>query len=83
MSRQAPPSQWLPAARLLADTIATSNGSSLSQIREQCRLKSIVQVRRRIVRAMRKQGYSLPQIGRVIDRHHTTVLHLLTQEGYS
>ena len=33
---------------------------------------------RRIVAAhLRKRGYSLPEIGRELNRHHTTIIHLL------
>lgn len=37
---------------------------------------ALVDVRRRIVKQAREAGFSLPQIGRAINRHHTSVLHL-------
>ena len=36
-----------------------------------------VKCRTKVVVELRKLGYSLPEIGRVMDRHHTSVLNLL------
>jgi chromosomal replication initiation ATPase DnaA len=39
--------------------------------------QALVNVRRKIAWRARAEGYSLPQIGRALNRHHTTVLNLL------
>lgn len=39
--------------------------------------QSMVSVRMEIIVEARRQNYSLPQIGAALNKHHTTVLHLL------
>lgn len=41
------------------------------------RLSEYVVARRQIARELREKGYSLPAIGRAMNRHHTTVMNLL------
>jgi hypothetical protein len=41
------------------------------------RTLAMVGARRTFIRAVRRLGYSLPQIGAAVNRHHTTVLHAL------
>lgn len=43
----------------------------------QNRSMSIVRGRRMVAKKLRNAGYSLPEIGRAMRRHHTTVLWLL------
>jgi len=39
--------------------------------------QSLVKVRMVVAYRAREAGYSLPQIGRAINRHHTSIIHLL------
>lgn len=44
--------------------------------------RHLVEIRAKVAIIARKQGYSLPAIGRLLgNRHHTTVLHLLSKYG--
>ena len=43
------------------------------------RTKEFVRVRQAVMWEARRQGYSLPQIGRALNRDHTTVIHGLRQ----
>lgn len=47
------------------------------------RWASIVKVRTTIARELRAAGYSLPEIGRVLNRHHTSIMNLLNEEAIS
>ena len=39
--------------------------------------RTFVNLRRSFARLAREQGYTYPQIGRVLNRHHPTILHLV------
>lgn len=47
---------------------------SLEEVLGRSRMKAIAQARRGCFAAMRVRGLSLPDIGRLLDRDHTTVL---------
>lgn len=38
---------------------------------------SLVKKRKLIAKDLREQGLSYPQIGKLLNRHHTTIMHLL------
>lgn len=62
-------------ARRAASAIARRYGYELRHIREPNHNKDRVAVRTLIACVLREQGCSLPLIGRVLHRHHSTVLH--------
>jgi chromosomal replication initiation ATPase DnaA len=39
--------------------------------------------RRKVARLARQYRYSYPEIGKVINRHHTTVMNLVNEEGHA
>ncbi len=41
----------------------------------------MVRIRAKVARLARSQGYSLPAIAKLLNRHHTTVIHLLSKYG--
>ena len=43
--------------------------------------KYLVAIRAEVAKLARKQGYSLPDIGRLLHRHHTSILYLLSKYG--
>jgi hypothetical protein len=60
--------------------VADEEGFSLDELRHHSRAVELVATRWRAAKAAREEtGASLPQIGRILDRHHTTVLHGLRQ----
>ena len=66
------PIEWILEAACKATHVR------LSDVRGRRRDRYIVLRRRFIVKKMRDEGYSLPQIGRALGgRHHTTILHYL------
>lgn len=60
-------------ARYLAEA-AFSHGVKPDDIMGRSRKWKVVGARREMMCRYRAAGYSLPQIGAVFDRHHTTVL---------
>lgn len=42
-----------------------------------CQEKPCMDARRQVARRLRDEGYSYPVIGRYLNRHHTTIMHLL------
>jgi chromosomal replication initiation ATPase DnaA len=66
------------AALAIAAAVASEQGVSLTEIRSPGRSADLLRARQQIaVEARRVAGASLPEIGRVINRDHTTVLHCL------
>jgi chromosomal replication initiation ATPase DnaA len=59
---------------------ATRGGYTSEKVRSS-RAAELVAVRQRVIHRLRVAGYSLPEIGRVINRDHTTVLHHLEKEA--
>lgn len=55
---------------------------TVEMLREQNRTSERVYLRRLACRMLRAQGFTLTQIGRVIERNHCTVLNLLNRTGY-
>jgi hypothetical protein len=57
--------------------IVDAAGLTLEQLRGRGRGRNEVAVRRIVAAYLRRRGCSLPEIGRVVNRDHTTVLNLL------
>ena len=68
------------ALDVLAQEAATA-GFTSERVRGPKRDVELVAVRRRIIHRLRVAGYSLPEIGRTINRDHTTVMHHLEREA--
>jgi hypothetical protein len=52
-------------------------GLTVEDVQKQDRRPHMVQMRRELARYLRAHQWSLTAIGRLLDRDHTTVLHLL------
>lgn len=62
-------------ARIVYERIARLRGLKVDDLTSEKRSKSLVEARWVIMRELRRQGASLPQIGRLMGLHHSTVLH--------
>lgn len=68
----------VPAAlREILEAVGAERGLRPEEIVEGPQTKEFVQMRRQFSMQARQKGYSLPQIGRALNRHHTSILHLL------
>jgi hypothetical protein len=61
--------------------IVDAAGLTLEQVRGRGRRRDEVEVRRIVAAYLRRRGCSLPEIGRVLDRDHTSVFNLLRTTG--
>ena len=61
------------------DAIAREHGYTVEDILGKSRLKRLVHVRRLCVLMLREKGYSTTEIGRVMDRDHSTIVHALNK----
>ena len=59
--------------------IAEPHGYTVEDIIGPSRLKHLVSVRRLCVLMLRDRGYSTPEIGRLMNRCHTTIIHALNK----
>jgi hypothetical protein len=59
------------------EEIVTAGGMTMADLRAPSRKRELVEVRRIVAIYLRQRGCSLPEIGRVLNRDHSTVLHLL------
>src|SRR5258708_18370154 len=59
------------------EQIAAAAGVTVEQVRGRGKGRELVEVRRIVAAYLRRRGCSLPEIGRVLNRDHTSVLHLL------
>lgn len=62
-----------------ADIIARVFGYSITELRGSCRDRRLTQVRWIAAATLRDRNLSLPQIGRVLNRHHTSILYGLRE----
>lgn len=69
-----------PIDRLLRCTAQAHNITQFA-MRTSTRRKDVVAARWAFAEWARSEGYSLPVIGRAINKHHTTILHALRQVG--
>jgi chromosomal replication initiation ATPase DnaA len=63
------------------DVIAREHGYTVEDILGPSRLKHLVGVRRLCILMFREQGYSTNEIGRIMNRCHTTICHALSKES--
>jgi Bacterial dnaA protein helix-turn-helix len=56
-------------------------GVKPSQLLSSDRSQKMVAFRARVATELRAFGFSLPEIGRALNRHHTSVLYLLLRES--
>jgi chromosomal replication initiation ATPase DnaA len=68
-----------PRERNLAemDAIAELYGYTLADILGRSKPKPLVEVRRKCVVRLREKGYSTTEIGRIMNRDHSTIVHSL------
>lgn len=52
------------------------SGYSANEILSRCRRSDLVAARRKIALALRENGFSYPQIGKVMNRDHSSIIHL-------
>jgi chromosomal replication initiator protein len=62
------------------DAIAQQHGYSVEDIIGKSRRKKLVAVRRICVIMLRLQGYSTTEIGRIMNRDHSTICHALNKD---
>jgi chromosomal replication initiation ATPase DnaA len=63
------------------DAIAQEHGYTVYDILGPSRFKKLVEVRRLCILMFREQGYSTNEIGRIMNRCHTTICHALSKES--
>ncbi len=56
-------------------------GYSLEEMRSPARHRDIVAARWTLIAVLYEAGYGLSDIGRILDRHHTTILSALRRCG--
>lgn len=68
-----------PRERNLAeiDAIAEMYDYTLADILGKSKNRTLVKVRRKCVVMLREKGYSTTEIGRIINRDHSTIVHSL------
>jgi len=59
------------------DAIAELYGYTLEDILGKSKLKALVTVRRKCIVWLRGKGYSTTEIGRIMNRDHSTIVHSL------
>ena len=59
--------------------IAEPHGYTVEDILGKSRMKHLVSVRRLCVLMLRGRGYSTPEIGRLMNRDHSTIVHALNK----
>lgn len=64
---------------LLIDAIAQEHGYTVDDIIGKLRFKRVVAVRRLCILALREKGYSTTEIGRIMNRDHSTICHALNK----
>ena len=74
------------AARRLRFTVAVEQitsaaGVTVEQMQGRGKDRELVEVRRIVAAYLRRRGCSLPEIGRVLNRDHTSVLNMLRNPG--
>ncbi len=70
-----------PRERTHADinAIAEEHGYTVEDVLGPSRSKKLVAVRRLCILMFRERGHSTPEIGRLLNRCHTTILHALNK----
>ncbi|SRR6266852_6924621 len=57
--------------------IARDHQTPVEEVTRRGNAPAMVAIRREVAKKAREQGYSLPRIGMLLNRHHTTILQLL------
>ena len=66
-----------PQARAIIREVAATCAVTPGNIFTRCRTRAAVHARIEIAKRLRDRGYSTPQIGRVLNRDHTTIVYYL------
>lgn len=61
--------------RAVLTEVSEATGISISRILGRSRVRPVVEARQLVCHVLYRHGMSYPQIGRLINRDHTTVLH--------
>jgi len=61
----------------LRRNICKTTGLSLAELMGRCRKAHLVSARRIFAKKAQQMGFSYPQIGKAICRHHSSVIHLV------
>jgi chromosomal replication initiation ATPase DnaA len=64
----------------LLEKVSDETGIPIMQILERSNNARLVEARRKFCVLARAQGYSYPEIGAAIGKHHTTIIHLVNKE---
>ena len=64
---------WHEELTQLINTLAVARNTSLAMVRGRRRRADIVKARKSIAKAVEPYGYSLTQIGRAMNRDHSTI----------
>ena len=70
-----------PREKNLADIglIALRHGFTRHDVLGPCKVRPLVMARRECIAMFRARGLSTPQIGRIMQRDHSTIVHALQQ----
>lgn len=66
----------------IIDAVVAESGISLEQIRSKSREREVVVAREVAASLLRKEGYMLREVGELINRAHSTVMHLCEEADY-
>jgi chromosomal replication initiation ATPase DnaA len=64
---------------VMAAEIASVYGLTVEDFKSPCRKRGVVWPRQEFMLAAQREGFSLPQIGRFLNRDHTTILWGIAQ----
>ena len=78
--REIPHNLPVPIANIVGQ-VARMRGLTVTAVLGPSRCRKISAARREAVRRIRAHGYSLPQIGRWLRLHHTSVLYHLREQS--
>jgi len=64
----------------LIDEVAQLHGYTVEDVIGKSRFKKLVAVRQLCVFRLREEGYSTTEIGRIMNRDHSTIVHALNKD---
>lgn len=64
-----------PTAKAILIEVASETGVSVAELKSPSRIKHIAHARFEAMRRIRELGFSYPQIGRILNRDHTTAIN--------
>ena len=65
----------------LSKSIINLHGITLNEAKSKSRRPDILLARIEIVKKLRSEGYSLPMIGRFLNKHHTSIIYYTKQKS--